>query len=156
MTTDRARIGRAAGALALGLALATTAACSNKVEVLNAPLTAVAASPGNTAATGLTIGPYNSNAVVMVTADGFSRYLGVPNNSGILVSIRNGAAILAQDDSFEGTSVNMTYQAATSYNFVLPRGQTRTITARTDRFGFGSAGNKQTRIRMTAIALAAK
>lgn len=156
MKTVRTKIGRAAGAMALGLALAATAACSNKVQVLNAPLAATAVSPGNSAATGLTIGPFNTNAVVLVTADGASRYLGRPRNSGILVSILNGRMALAQDDSFEGTSTNMIYQAATSYNFFLPRGQSRRINARTDHFGFGSAANRPTRVRMTAIAMAAK
>jgi len=156
MTDNRTGFGRAAGALALGLTLAATAGCSNKVQVLNAPLTAATISPGNSAATGLTIGPFNTNAVVMVTADGASRYFGPPRNSGILVSIRNGATALAEDDSFEGTSTNMIYRAATSYNFFLPRGQTRRINARTDHFGSGSATNRPTRVRMTAIAMAAK
>ena len=156
MKVDRTRIGRPAGLLALGLALASTAACSNKVAVLNAPLTATAVTGGNSAATGLTFGPFNTNAVVMVTAEGASRYFGPPRNSGVLVSILNGSVALAQDDSFEGTSTNMIYQAATSYNFFLAKGQSRRINARTDHFGSGSAGNRPTRVRMTAIALAAR
>ena len=148
-------IARRAGAAALALALLGTTACSDKVRVLNAPLQAAANSPGNMATTALTIGPFATNAVVMVTASGQARYLGPARNTGILVSILTPSAV-AQDDSFEALSVSMVYRAATSYNFVLPSGTTRTITARTDHLGFGSAFNTATSVRMTAIALAAR
>jgi hypothetical protein len=154
-TEGRTIVRRGLTACGAAFILCATAACSD-VKVLNTPNAAAAASPGNTAATQLTVGPYSTKAVVMVTADGRSIYAALPMRpSGIVVSIREASTLRAQDDSFEFHSLRQLFRSAASYNFVLPAGQTRVIQARTDPLGSGGSFNQATSIRMTAIALKA-
>lgn len=143
-------------AFAVGLALLGASGCSG-VQVLNAPNQKSAASLGSSAATQLTIGPFSKKAVVMITADGRSTYPTLPmRQSGIVLSIREPARLLAQDSTFEFHSFRRVFQSAAAYNFVLPQGQSRTIQARVDPVGNGGPFNRATSVRMTVIALAAQ
>ena len=141
---------------ALALLVAPAMASADPVTVLNAPISAHAASPGNRADVRLVIGPYHTRAVVFVTAWGESNYQGPSANAGILVSIRVGDSPLARDDSFDSRSSNITYRAAASHNFVLPAGQRITVWSSTEPYGSQSAANNNTQVTMTLIALAAQ
>lgn len=155
--SDKQTAGRSSFAACVSALLLCSAAACSDVNVLNAPNAASAASPGSIAATQLTIGPYSKKAVVMITADGNSAYIALPmRQSGMTLTIREPGRVLAQDSSFEFHSFRRGFQSAASYNFILPAGQTRIIQARVDPVGAGGAFNRASRVRMTAIALAAR
>jgi hypothetical protein len=137
----------------LAAAVWSGAALAAPVTVLNAPVIAQAANPGNRAETRLAIGPYRTNALVLVTVSGESSHQGPAGNAGILVSILDGDRPLARDDSFDSRSSNITYRAAASHNFILPAGRRVLIRGVTEPYGSQAAANTGSSVTMTLVAL---
>jgi hypothetical protein len=143
--------------LAASLAFATIAtapAAAHPVQlythqILNSPV-----QPGDTAQVQAMVGPYATDALVMVSAQGLSRFDGGNRSShGISVEILANGLVL-QDDSFEGESSKIQYRAAVSHSFVLKRATTRVVTARTRPYGSGQGTNNSTSISMDLAAIA--
>lgn len=148
---------RIAAAVALGLVLGATSACSDAVRVLNAPIEANASSV-NFAHTVLTVGPYRTDAIVLVTASGEARRVGPPAQAGVMVSILSSPqlAILAQDDALGIPARVMSYRASAAYSFRLRRGERKIIGAIASPLGATTPATTNSRIRLTAVALEAR
>jgi hypothetical protein len=98
------------------------------------------------------------DALIFVNASGGASYSGPLTGAGIRVSIRYGTkAIVTEDDSFEGQSLNMSYRASASHVCLLPQGRKATFTAWTERLGPVGAGggNTGTTVRLELVAIAA-
>jgi hypothetical protein len=125
------------------------------VRILNAQTENIESAAGNSAHTSMRVGPFNQRAIVYVTANGQSTYRGSIRNAGITLTIVEGDHRIV-DDSFEGESANITFSAAASHMFVLPRGATRVVQAMVDPMGEGGVqSNRNTRVHMDLIAIAA-
>lgn len=142
-------------ALACALAAATAAPAGAQTVKLLANITHQGVTaPGNTAATGVTVGPFHTDAIVMISAQGLSHYAaGNGLNSGIVVGIVEDH-VLVEDDSFEARSSSLMYRAAVSHSFLLKAGTTRAVRVRTLPYGAASAANTQTGIWFDLVALA--
>ena len=112
------------------------------------------ANGGDSAQAQLTIGPYEQDALVLVSASGSSAYVGPGANAGLILAIRVDDEEVASDHTFEGESFNMTYRSAASHTFVLRCGQHSTVEARVDKHGAGNTTNSSVRLRCYALALA--
>lgn len=145
------------GRMAIMLAALALAGCSGTTRILaNHENVGADNLTGGTAQTQIKVGPYKTGATVLVSAQGSSAYNGGGGvSTGIIVSISEGK-VLVQDDSFEGQASKVTYRAAVSHSFYLPKGTTRIVRARTINYGSGSGGNKPTSIRMDLVALSAE
>ena len=95
-----------------------------------------------------------TNALVFVTASGQAIYTGPTGSSGIVVSIQAGD-VRIDDQSSEGQSINITYRAAASHVFVLPRNTPIRIVGRTEAYGSQSSANQGSIVRLEVIAIAA-
>lgn len=113
------------------------------------------AAGGNSAQAQLHIGPFQARALVFVTASGWGHYKGPTANAGIILTLKVGDAIVAQDDSFEGESSNIGFMASGSHNFFLKKGVAVTIEARVDPRGAGGVKNTNTRVNLSCFALQA-
>ena len=113
------------------------------------------AKEGNSAAALLRIGPYDSGAVIIVSATGKSMYNGSAGGAGILLTISVDDEIASSDDSFEGNSINIEFQAAATHLFYLAPGDSSVVEAKIGPYGWAAAANKQARVALSVLALAA-
>ncbi|WP_420125951.1 hypothetical protein [Longimicrobium sp.] len=116
----------------------------------------VSASGVNSAQARLQIGPYAGRAMVLITASGWAHYKGTPAGAGILLTLKVGGNVVAQDDSFEGESSNIGFMASAAHNFFLRKGQTFTIEATVEPRGSGGARNTNAKVNLSCFALQAE
>lgn len=117
----------------------------------------VSAAGGNSAQAQLHIGPYPQlRALVLITASGWAHYKGVQAGAGMILTIKVGETVVAQDDSFEGESSNIGFMASAAHNFFLRKGQSVTIEARVDPRGSGGARNTNTKVNLSCFVLQAE
>jgi hypothetical protein len=107
----------------------------------------------NSAQAQLQIGPYAFRALVLVSAAGWAHYKGVAASAGMILTIKVGPNTVAQDDSFEGESKNITFMASASHNFLLPKGESIIVEARVDPRGGGGERNTDTKVNLSCYAL---
>ena len=142
-------------AFAAALASAAAPAAAQTVQLLANHTHLTSTNPnGASAQVQVTVGPYRTDALVLVSAQGRSRYDG---GGGVSTGIRVGIVesnILVEDDSSEAKSSKISFWAAVSHSFVLKAGTSRLVTARTLPYGSGSANNKPTSISMDLHAIA--
>ena len=110
----------------------------------------------NSAKTAIAIGPYDSGAVVMISATGTSSYKADRGGSGILLVISLDGTPVSQDDSFEGSSEVIDYFAAASHVFYLAPGTSSVIEAAVQNYGWASGNNKKAKVALSVFALAAQ
>ena len=145
----------AAVAAAVATALAASPAAAQGIKLL-AHHTNLSAGPlsANSALVQVQIGPFPTEALVLVSAQGGARTApGGGPNRGITVDIVDGTLVL-RDDSFEAQASNMVFRAAVSPSFLLPVGTVRTVTARTLPYGAGASTNTDAKISMDLAAIA--
>lgn len=111
---------------------------------------------GNAAQAQLVLGPFEANALILVTAHGTAQYQGPVNNAGIILMVNRDGATVAMDDSFEGESSSINFRSAASYNFILKKRTTATVEAKVEHSGAGGQNNKQTKVSLQCFALAVK
>lgn len=146
----------------LPLLLVAETAAAQGVQLLNEGDTVASDSqPGNLAEARIEIPASRVPAVVIITADGESHYKGPTATSGIVVRIQRiserGEEMLAQDDSLEAQSIDITYHAsAAAVLRIQPSSAPTTIKATTEPYGSLSAGNKNTKVKLRVVALAAQ
>ena len=101
------------------------------------------------------IGPYSTDAVVIMNAWGRSVYRGKDGkNAGILVQLTVDGAVLAQDDSFEGSSHTISFFAAASHTHVLKAGNTIKVEATvTPRGKAGGLRNRESDIHLNTVVV---
>jgi hypothetical protein len=116
----------------------------------------VSAAGGNSAHAQVHIGPHQGRALVLITASGWASYKGVSANAGIVLTIKVGDTVVAQDDSFEGESSNISFMASAAHNFFLRKDQSFTIEARVDPRGAGGARNTNTKVNLSCFVLQAE
>jgi hypothetical protein len=105
----------------------------------------------------LHVGPFLSDALVLVTAFGASHYEGDVLNAGMILTIKVDDATVMQDDSFEAESSNIDFRTSASYNFILKQGRETDVEARTDPLGEGGEiNNTRNRVTLQCFALATK
>ena len=141
--------------LALAAALVASAPAAAQTAKLLAE-SHLGAGPLNaaTAQVQATVGPYATDALVLVSAQGASKTAaGGASNRGIAVDIVTGGRIL-RDDSFEAQASNMTFRAAVSHSFLLKAGASQLVTARTLPTGTAGSTNTSTVITMDLAAIA--
>jgi hypothetical protein len=109
---------------------------------------------GTSAQASIGVGPYRCNALILANAYGFSHYRGPTANAGITIILSgNGEAV--RDDSFEGESSNIGFNAQASLLFVLPAGQVREIETNLSPMGAGGRErNRETSVKLHVVALA--
>jgi hypothetical protein len=112
----------------------------------------------NSAQAKLDFGPYATDAVVFITASGSASYKGPKANAGITVAIRSSITKgdLAVDDSFEGSSANITFRASASHMLLLKKGEEVKIEGATTHYGSGSQLITGAKISLTCFALAVR
>ncbi len=110
----------------------------------------------NTASAKLRIGPFETTALVLVTASGHSTYTGPLTHAGMRLIIQRDGGQVSEALSFDSQSENIIFRASTSFNFVL-RPRTR-ADVEADIFpeGGGGARNTGTQVNLQCFALAAK
>lgn len=136
-------------------ALAAAPAAAQAVKLL-AHHSHLSAGPlnANSAQVQATVGPYATDALVLVSAQGGARTApGGGLNRGIAVDIVANGRVL-RDDSFEAQATNMAFRAAVSHSFLLPAGTSQVVRARTLPYGAGSATNTGASISMDLAAIA--
>ena len=69
----------------------------------------------------LTIGPFATDALVLVTASGFADYSGPVSNAGIILRILVDQVDLSEADSFEGEFFEYSFQSV--HGVQLPTGR---------------------------------
>jgi hypothetical protein len=112
---------------------------------------------GNAAQAELKIPALKAGAVVLVSASGSSAYRsGGGVNAGIILSLAIDDAVVARDDSFEGTASNIGFRSSASHTFYLAASKPATIRAKVDHYGTGSADNEDTKVSLCVIAIAAR
>ncbi len=110
--------------------------------------------PGNAAAVRIPVGPFERQAAVFISAHGVSHYKGTVANAGMVLTITVNDHTV-RDDSFEGESSNMIYQAAASHMLVLEPLREAVIMADVAPMGAGGASNHDTFVDLHVIALTA-
>jgi hypothetical protein len=109
---------------------------------------------GTSAQATIGVGPFARTSLVLANAYGESHYQGPTANAGIIITLKGGTEEV-QDDSFEGESSNITFNAQANLMFVLPAGQARNVDAGISPMGAGGrARNRNTAINLHVVAVA--
>jgi hypothetical protein len=111
---------------------------------------------GNTAIAKLQIGPFETTALVLVTASGRSAYVGPEAGAGMRLILQRDGGQVSEALSFEAKSANIIFRASTSFNFVLRKGAHADVEADIFPEGGGGASNTGTLVNLQCFALAAK
>ena len=104
----------------------------------------------------LHLGPFQTDALVLVTAFGTSTYIGEVAPAGMVLTLKVDTSTVSQDNSFEAESVTIDFKTSASHNFILKQGRETDVEARTDPMGDGGLiNNVQNRVSLQCFALAA-
>lgn len=105
---------------------------------------------GNVAHSDQDVGPFDTDAMVLITAHGAGAYVSEhTSNAGILLTISSrGKTVLS--DSFEAESSQMTFNTAATMMYVLGKG--KAVKARADVAYMGTHDVKDAAVQLHIIA----